>query len=133
MTDHGSRSTVLAALCAPATALAQTANAVQGPSVLPMLLALAAVVALIPIAIWLLKKFGGTQPAAAQSAGLKVVTQLALGPRERVVVLEAGDRWLLLGVTATSIQRIGTLPKGAMPPSAAPFAALLARATPGRS
>jgi len=87
------------------------AAAPAGPSVLPMILALVLVLALVPLAIWLLKKFGGSQPAAMQAAGLKVVTQLALGPRERVVVVEAGDRWLLLGVTAAAINRIGTLPR----------------------
>jgi flagellar biogenesis protein FliO len=44
-------------------------------------------------------------------------------------VLEAGERWLLLGVTAAQIQRIGTLPKGELPPatSGTAFSALLAK------
>jgi flagellar protein FliO/FliZ len=60
---------------------------------------------------------------------MRVVAQLALGPRERLVVVEAGERWLLLGVTAASINRVGTLPKGELPatPTASAFSALLAR------
>jgi flagellar protein FliO/FliZ len=100
----------LAAVLTPGAAFAQAA-APAGPSVLPMVLAFAFVLALIPLAMWLLKKLGGAQPATAGAAGLRVVTQLALGPRERVVVVEAGDRWLLLGVTAAAISRIGTLPR----------------------
>jgi flagellar protein FliO/FliZ len=94
-----------------------------------MALALLLVLALIPLAMWLLKRFGPAQ--ATQAAGLRVVAQLPLGARERIVVVEAGERWLLLGVTGASINRVGTLPKGEAPPSAtgtASFAALLARA-----
>ncbi|MCU0940887.1 MAG: flagellar biosynthetic protein FliO [Burkholderiaceae bacterium] len=120
---------------APATALAQVAAAPAaapaapaGPSLLPMLLVLVFVLALIPASIWLLKRLGGGSPATA--AGLKVVAQLPLGPRERLVVVEAGERWLLLGVTASSINRVGTLPRGALPTGepAGGFAQLLSAA-----
>jgi flagellar protein FliO/FliZ len=119
----------LAALVLPAAARAQTAAAgAEGPSLAPMLVALVFVLALIPVSMWLLRRFGGAQPAA--SAGLRVVAQLPLGPRERIVVVEAGERWLLLGVTAASITRVGTLPKGdanALAGSATSFASLMAR------
>jgi flagellar protein FliO/FliZ len=109
-------------------AAAQGPNtATDGPSLVPMLLVLLLVLALIPVSLWLLKRIGAGMPA--QSAGLQVVAQLALGPRERIVVVAAGERWLLLGVTAASIHRIGTLPKGEAPPTAtsSAFAALLAK------
>lgn len=118
---------VFAALAlANAPAYAQSAPA--GPSLAPMLIALVFVLALIPVAMWLLKRLGGAQPAG--NAGLRVVGELALGPRERIVVVEAGERWLLLGVTAASINRVGTLPKGdanALAGSATSFASLMAR------
>jgi flagellar protein FliO/FliZ len=119
----------------PAAALAQggaapatAATAPAGPSLLPMLLVLVFVLALIPASIWLLKRLGGGSPSAA--AGMKVVAQLPLGPRERLVVVEAGERWLLLGVTASSINRVGTLPRGALPTgeTAGGFAQLLSAA-----
>jgi flagellar protein FliO/FliZ len=134
----GSRIALLAFAAAPVSALAQTSQATPGPSILPMLLALAFVLALIPLAVWVMKKLGGAQPALAQSAGLQVITQLPLGARERVVVLEAGDRWLLLGVTAAAINRIGTLPKPAAadapaaPASATAFRQLLQQIRAGR-
>ncbi len=93
-----------------------------------MLIALVFVLALIPVAMWLLKRLGGAQPGA--TAGLRVVAQLPVGPRERIVVVEAGERWLLLGVTAASIQRVGTLPKGdasTLANSPSSFASLMAR------
>jgi flagellar protein FliO/FliZ len=121
---------------APGNALAQ-APAPATPSVMPIVMALAAVLALIPLALWLLKRFGGGNAAAVN--GLQVISQLPLGTGQRVVVLQAGSRWLLLGVTGSSITRLGSLPKPPVDPnaaSAAPinpgsFAALLARASRG--
>jgi len=131
-----SRYAALALAAAPLGAQAQAAApagaAPAGPSLLPMLLVLALVLALIPVSIWLLKRLGSGSSAAA--VGMKVVGQLPLGPRERLVVVEAGDRWLLLGVTAASINRVGTLPRGSVPAeSAAPggFAQLLSAARRG--
>ncbi len=102
-----------------------------GPSLAPLIALFLLVLALIPAAVWLLKRMNPAQATA--STGLRVVAQLSLGPRERVVVLEAGERWLLLGVTASSIQRIGTLPKGEeddLPAQASAFAAILKRMKP---
>lgn len=121
-----------AALIAPGAcfAQAQAQGPVEGPSLLPMIVALVFVLALIPVAMWLLKRIGGVAPGGA--AGMRVVAQLSLGPRERIVVVEAGERWLLLGVTAASINRIGTLPKSELPPapSSGTFAALLGKVKP---
>lgn len=115
----GWRATAIAGLAVPGAALAQ-ATAPGGPSFLPMLLALGLVLALIPVLLWLLRRFGAAPATATGAAALKVVTQLPLGPRERLVVVEAGGRWLLLGVTAGAISRVGTLPR---PPGAADAAA----------
>jgi flagellar protein FliO/FliZ len=117
------RSIQAASVVLSAPAYAQATG--DGPSVLPLLLTLAFVIALIPIAVWFLKRLGQVTPGA--SAGLRVVAQLPLGQRERLVVVEAGERWLVLGVTASSINRVGSLPKGELPAldSATPFSALL--------
>lgn len=116
------------ALGAPAVR-AQASAVDSAPSVLPMLLALGLVLALIPASMWLLRRLGAGNNAPG--AGMKVISQLTLGPRERLVVVEAGDRWLLLGVTTSSINRVGTLAKGELPVSLPPvqgFAQLLSAA-----
>jgi flagellar protein FliO/FliZ len=105
----------------------------EGPSLLPLVLTFVFVLALIPIAVWMLKRIGAGNISAA--AGLRVVAQLPLGQRERLVVVEAGDRWLILGVTPSSINRLGTLPKGELPPTTGAggsFAGLLMQARRGR-
>ena len=119
-----------AALPVLGTAQAQT-PAPEGPSLLPLVLTFVFVLALIPVAVSMLKRLGAGN--VASGAGMRIVGQLAIGQRERLVVVEAGDRWLILGVTASAINRIGTLPKGEIPAQASPasFAALL-RARKGR-
>jgi flagellar protein FliO/FliZ len=97
-------------LTAGAWAQSQPAAPAAGPSLTPLVLGLLFVLALIPAAAWLLRRAGLAQPAAA--SGLRVVAQLPLGPRDRVVIIEVGDRRWLLGVSAAGIQRLGTLPPG---------------------
>jgi flagellar protein FliO/FliZ len=112
---------------AAAQAQAAAPKAIEGPSFTPMALALVLVLGLIGAAVWVLRRTG-IAPRAGSSQ-LRLVTQLALGPRERVVVVEAGERWLVLGVGAGGITRLGTMPKaesavaGTAPPPS--FGALL--------
>ncbi|HUD25767.1 MAG TPA: flagellar biosynthetic protein FliO [Burkholderiaceae bacterium] len=90
-------------------------------SLTPLLLALLLVLALIPAAAWLLRRAGLAQPSSA--AGLRIVAQLPLGPRDRVVIIEVADRRWVLGVGAAGITRLGTLPAGsdaAADPTGAP-------------
>jgi flagellar protein FliO/FliZ len=81
----------------------------------------------------MLKRLGAGN--VSSTAGMRVVAQLAIGQRERLVVVEAGERWLILGVTPSTISRVGTLPKGELPPGAGAggsFASLLTHARRGR-
>ncbi len=99
---------------------------IEGPSFMPMVLALLLVLGLIAAAVWVMRR-AGIAPRGS-SAALKLVTQLPLGPRERVVIVEAGERWFLLGVGAGGITRLGTLPRGESAAGDAPapnFGALL--------
>jgi flagellar protein FliO/FliZ len=115
------------AALASCAAFAQAApKPIEGPSLAPMALALVVVLGLMAAAVWILRRTG-IAPRAG-TGYLRVVSQLPLGPRERVVIVEAGDRWLLLGVGAAGITRLGALPKAesAAPPAAPPqFGALL--------
>jgi flagellar protein FliO/FliZ len=88
-----------------------------------------AVVALIPVALWLLKR---TPMGGAAAAGvLRVVAQLPTAPNQRLLVVEVGQgedrRWLVLGATAQSITTLHTLPPQAEPPAPASFAKLLGK------
>ena len=71
-----------------------------------MILSLLMVLALIVICAFVLKRFNLTQQGVSQ---LKVVTSLSLGAKERVVVIQAGEQQLLLGVTAQQVTLIERL------------------------
>ncbi len=104
----------------------------MGPAV-TSLLWFVAVVALIPLALWLLKRtpMGG----APSSALMRCVAVLPLSNSQRVVTVEVGSgderRWLVLGVTPQSISTLHSMPpQGDAPVAPAPataFAQLLAR------
>ncbi len=71
-----------------------------------MILSLLMVLALIIICAFVLKRFNLTQQGVSQ---LKMVTSLSLGAKERVVVIQAGEQQLLLGVTAQQVTLIERL------------------------
>lgn len=85
-----------------------------------------AIVAMIPAALWLLKRSPmGASLGAAGSGPVRPVASVAVGPQQRIVtveVVEAGERrWLVLGVTAQQITHLHTL--AAPPADAAPVSA----------
>ncbi len=76
------------------------------PAIWPTLFALGAVLAAIVIFGWLMKKLN---PGAANSGQLlRTISQISLGQKERVVVIEFQKQWLVLGVTAQSVQLLST-------------------------
>ena len=96
-----------------------------------MLLGLAAVIALVFALAWLARRLG--VPLHETSPLLKRVASLTVGARERVLIVEVADQWLVLGVTTQSIQTLHQLPKGEVPVApvnglSSGFAALLHKA-----
>ncbi len=71
-----------------------------------MVMSLLMVLALIIISAVVLKKF---QPQANNTQGLKIIASLHLGAKEKLVVVEVGDKQMLLGVTGQQINLIDTL------------------------
>lgn len=71
-----------------------------------MILSLLMVLILIFVSALVLKRF---QPQIKYAQGLKVVTSLHLGPKEKLIVVQMGDKQLLLGVTAHQVTLIDTL------------------------
>jgi len=119
------------ALCAASlNAQAQTVAA-PAAGMGQMLLGLAAVIGLVLALAWVARRLGVANQT--QSPLLRRIAALSVGTRERVMILEAGEQWLVLGVTAQSIQTLHVMPKGVVPESPAQtlaggFAALLQKA-----
>ena len=95
-----------------------------------------AVMALIPLALWLLKRSPLGAGAASGSTGvMRHIAALPLSPQQRIVTIEVGTgderRWLVLGVTPQGINTLHTMApqaEPAFPVAAVPsFSALLGR------
>jgi flagellar protein FliO/FliZ len=100
------------------------------PGLMQTLFGLAIVLALIWLAAWAMKRIA---PAGMGSnALLKIVAATAVGQRERVVLVEIQDTWLVLGVAPGRVNTLHVLPKvnlpAATPVGPSPFDRLLARA-----
>jgi len=117
---------------APAAAASGTGAVMQ------MLGALGVVLAALFAALWLLRRLsGGRLPGTAP---IRNIGGIAVGSRERVVLLEIGEHWLVVGVAPGSVNGIATLPRGELrpgsdagKPGAPDFGAMLARLKAGRS
>src|SRR5450830_608561 len=66
-------------------------------------------------AAWLLKRIGPV--ASGNKILVKVVGGVSVGNRERVLVVEVDDQWLILGVTSNNISNLGSMPKKDVPVS----------------
>jgi flagellar protein FliO/FliZ len=73
---------------------------------------LLAVIGVILIAAWLLKRFGTGRGGDSQR--LRLIASRSVGNRERIVIMEIEDQWLVLGITPHSINCLHQL--SARPP-----------------
>ncbi|MBP9217385.1 MAG: flagellar biosynthetic protein FliO [Sterolibacterium sp.] len=102
-------------LLLPSLALADAASAPALPAPTPSGGLLQVVFSLLLVALLL----GGTlyllnrlnHQRAGNPALLRVISGATLGPRERIVIVEVADTWLVLGVTAGQITRLHELPR----------------------
>ena len=74
-------------------------------------LALLVVALLAAGGTWLLAR--AARPRFGNSPLLRVIASVNVGPRERVVIVEAGEAWLVLGVAPGRVNPIHTLPRDA--------------------
>lgn len=76
---------------------------------LQMIAGLLVVLAIILGITWLLKRF--SLIPATSSSNLKIVSATGIGQRERVVVVEIQDTWLVLGVAPGHITKLHSMNK----------------------
>ncbi|MCX2780115.1 flagellar biosynthetic protein FliO [Microbulbifer thermotolerans] len=97
---------------------ANAGEAVSGMALLgKTALVLAALIGLILLCGWLLRRLGTTGQGGANPT-LNIVASRPVGPRERVVVVEIEDTWLVLGVGGGSVSKLHQLPAPPQPPRA---------------
>ena len=104
--------------CVAAVANTANAPALQNnfspvASLAQLLFGLIIVVGLIFGATWMMKKMGVKSSTHPQF--LKIIATLAVSQRERIMLIEAGESWLVVGVAPGRINTLHTLPKGEIP------------------
>ena len=93
----------------PTEAAEQAAAPASAGSLMQVLLGLAVVLALMAGAAWTLKRMGMT--AAGGNSVAKVIGGVSVGNRERVVVVEVGNQWIVVGVAPGRVNALSTMPR----------------------
>jgi flagellar protein FliO/FliZ len=94
------------------------ASAVSSGSVVQVIVSLLFVLAAIVLVAWILKRIN--MPQNAVGSALRVVSGVAVGQRERIVLVEVNDTWLVVGVAPGQVTALHTMPKNILPNVEAP-------------
>ena len=90
------------------------ATAVSSGSIVQVIFSLLFVLAAIVFVAWILKRINLPQNVAGSA--LKVISGVAVGQRERIVLVEVNDTWLVVGVAPGQVTALHTMPKNVLPP-----------------
>ena len=79
-------------------------------SLMQTTLALLFVLALLVGGAWFLKRFGPRNLGGAGGT-VKLVGSLSLGTRERILVVEVGEQWIVVGASPGRMNALATMPR----------------------
>jgi len=96
------------------TPAAQPAPSYGAAGLLQAGFGLVVVLALVFLCAWVMRRVGLQRHGTAQV--VKVVASTMVGQRERVVVVEVGNEWLVLGVTPGQVRSLHSMPAQDLPP-----------------
>jgi len=72
-------------------------------------IALVIVIAAIAGSAWLMRRFGPTQ--MGPGGAMRVIGGVMIGPRERLVLVEVNDTWLIIGVAPGHVSPVHSMPR----------------------
>ncbi|SFV02972.1 flagellar biosynthetic protein FliO [Pseudoduganella namucuonensis] len=78
-------------------------------SLLQTVLALLVVLALLAGLAWLLKRYG--PKSVTGGANVRLVGALNVGTRERILVVEVGEQWIVVGASPGRMNALATMPR----------------------
>jgi flagellar protein FliO/FliZ len=78
-------------------------------SLLQTILALVLVLGLLLGLAWFMKRYGPR--AMGASANVRLVGALNIGGRERIMVVEVGDQWIVVGASPGRVNALATMPR----------------------
>ncbi|MDB5756793.1 MAG: putative flagellar protein FliO [Burkholderia sp.] len=107
--------TAPAPLPAPVTAAPAAATTAPGSagSLLQVVFGLLVVLGLLAGALWFLKRMGGGR--FAPGSVVKIVGGVSVGNRERVMVVEVADQWIVIGVAPGQVSTLASMPRQEQP------------------
>jgi flagellar protein FliO/FliZ len=80
-----------------------------GGSLLQTTLSLIVVLAVLVGLAWVLKRYG--PKTVTGSANVKLVGALSVGARERILVVEVGEQWIVVGASPGRMNALATMPR----------------------
>ena len=99
---------------APAAAPAPVTSAPgSAGSLLQVVFGLLVVLGLLAGALWFLKRLGGGR--FAPGSVVKIVGGVSVGNRERVMVVEVADQWIVIGVAPGQVNTLASMPRQEQP------------------
>ena len=109
------RRALLVAATHPLAGWAQTTATeppgVSGSAIVQMLLGLTLIIGLLFAGAYLLRKLNGGR-SFGHTGPMRIVGGLMISARERIVLLEVGEEWIVIGIVPGQIKTLHTLPKG---------------------
>jgi flagellar protein FliO/FliZ len=93
----------------PNIAMASPMGGQSAGNLLQTIVGLVLVLGLLAGLAWFLKRFG--PKAGGGSANLHIVGALNLGGRERIIVVEVGDQWIVVGASPGRVNALVTMPR----------------------
>ena len=113
------RRALLVAATHPLAGWAQTTATeppgVSGSAIVQMLLGLTLIIGLLFAGAYLLRKLNGGR-SFGHTGPMRIVGGLMISARERIVLLEVGEEWIVIGIVPGQIKTLHTLPKGEIQP-----------------
>ena len=97
----------------------QTQAPSTGGGLLQTTLALFFVIALMLGLAWFMKRYGPKNFGGANS-NVKLVGSLSVGARERILVVEVGEQWIVVGASPGRMNALATMPRGESTEAPAP-------------
>jgi flagellar protein FliO/FliZ len=108
----GTAAPAAAPAVAAAPAAATTSPGSAG-SLLQVVFGLLVVLGLLAGALWFLKRMGGGR--FAPGSVVKIVGGVSVGNRERVMVVEVADQWIVIGVAPGRVTTLASMPRQDQP------------------
>jgi flagellar protein FliO/FliZ len=101
---------------APAPSASALPASASAGSLLQTILALSFVLALLAALAWAMKRYGPR--AGGSNATLRLVGSLSLGGRERIIVIEVADQWIVVGAAPGRVNALATIARPPEHPNA---------------